>query len=115
MQGNKGRRTTSTDAPGRDKLCRGDQKGLGGKKGMTYEREEKCQKGSQRGADSETEEIFFLFFSFSFFWEGRRKILGTGRCAQRRGGSALEADLLPGANGDAGAARAGQEKGAKED
>lgn len=74
-----------------------------------------ARRGSQRGADSETEEIFFLFFSFSFFWEGRRKILGTGRCAQRRGGSALEADLLPGANGDAGAARAGQEKGAKED
>lgn len=44
-QGNKGRRTTSADAAGRDKLCRGEQKWLGGKKGMTDEREEKCQKG----------------------------------------------------------------------
>lgn len=53
---------------------------MGGKrKGMTDEKEEKCQKSSQRWAAIEMEEIFFFSLNvFFFFEEGEKGNFGEG-------------------------------------
>lgn len=83
---------------------------------MTDEREEKCHKGSQRGVDSETEEIFFsLFFFFFFFGRGEGKFWELGDVLRGEAARLWKLICCSEQMETPGQQRAGQEKGAKED